>query len=274
MFCLALLSSANEAGYDVAILGDDSPEQVVARLKRATQAGKFDGVVLGHPRINDPLIDVLRMAYVPFVLAGSHPDRSLCQVRRDDAGVAAGIAERLLARGHRRIGYAGRGANAQVYQYARMRHATLRREAEAAGGVLVELPENGPAAVEMATSQGITAVVAEDDGIAAGILAAAAGVAVPDSLAVASLYGVRSPLPTVPSLASVCADPSDAGREAVRLLAALIDGEPPAEREIVLRSWYVPGGSIGDDTSARSPSTGPVDIPSRRRRTLPTATAR
>ncbi len=45
------------------------------------------------------------------------------------------------------------------------------------------------------------------------------------AVSVVSLYGVRQPLPCRPTLASVCVDPSDAGREAVTLLAGLIAGD-------------------------------------------------
>ena len=67
----------------------------------------------------------------------------------------------------------------------------------------------------------------------------------PGRLSVVSLYGVRQPLPCRPSLASVCVDPSDAGREAVTLLAGLIAGEVPPAGEVILESWYVNGESLG-----------------------------
>ena len=135
----ALLSAANEAGYDLAIVGDDRPEQLVARLRRATQAGRFDGVIVGRPQLQDPVIDLLRQSRVPFVLAGSHPDCLLPQVRRDDAGVARLVAERLLALGHRRVALLTAGDTPARYEYARRRRDVLRETLLAPGGILLDL---------------------------------------------------------------------------------------------------------------------------------------
>src|SRR5687767_2636921 len=133
----ALLSAANEAGFDVAILGDDSPEQLLARLRRAVRAGRYDGLIVGRPRIDDPVIDLLRGTATPFVLAGSHPDSALYQVRRDDAGVAADVAQRLIGHGHRLIGFAASGQNVAEYYYARVRRDTVELYARRVGGRLV-----------------------------------------------------------------------------------------------------------------------------------------
>jgi DNA-binding LacI/PurR family transcriptional regulator len=242
----ALLSAANDAGYDLAIIGDDSPQRLLDRLRRSLQAGRYDGVILGRPRIDDPTIEVLRGACVPFVLAGSHPDTSLYQVRRDDWGVAAGAGQRLLAHGHRHAGFASYPGNTRDFFYARARRDALRATLEAAGGVLVELPAELDEALRVAKRHGLTAIVAEHDPLAVSLVTAAtdAGLAVPEQLAIASLYGVRAPLPCTPSLASVCVDPSDAGREAVRLLAAIIAGHPPPDPICILPSWYVDGGTL------------------------------
>ena len=178
----ALLSAANEAGYDLAIVGDDRPEQLVARLRRATQAGRFDGVIVGRPRLQDPVIDLLRQSRVPFVLAGSHPDRLLPQVRRDDAGVARLVAERLLALGHRRVALLTAGDTPARYEYARRRRDVLRESSWRREATLLDLarsrspPAAPPArarhggarggvegALARVCREGITAVVTEND---------------------------------------------------------------------------------------------------------------
>jgi LacI family transcriptional regulator len=248
----ALLSTANEAGFDVAILGDDSPAQLLTRLRRAVQAGRYDGVIVGRPRVDDPVIDLLRRGATPFVLAGSYPDASLYQVRRDDAGVAADAARRLIAHGHRWMGFASEGQNVAEYHYARVRRDTVGHLAGQAGGQVIDLPHTPAAAVALCRQQGVTAIIAERDSIAVRFIdaAGAAGLRVPHDLSVVSLYGVRQPAPSDPSLAAVCVDPSDAGTEAVRLLSALVAGRPPPEREVVLPSWFVAGVSLGPAPAA------------------------
>jgi LacI family transcriptional regulator len=250
-----LLTAANEAGLDLAIVGDDSPAQLVARVRRALQAGRYDGVIVGRPRIVDPLLDVLASARVPFVLAGAHPDTAFYQVRRDDDAVGREMGERLRALGHRRVGFVGEGNNVRDYEYARARLDALRAALStdgggaggAGGGEVCELPEEPAAAVEVARLRRLTAVVAENDRLAVALIEAArrAGSRVPGDLSVASLYGVRAPLACTPALASVCVDPADAGRAAMHLLASLIAGSAPVEREVFLSSWCVAGASLG-----------------------------
>ena len=188
----ALLSAANEAGYDLAIVGDDRPEQLVARLRRATQAGRFDGVIVGRPQLQDPVIDLLRQSRVPFVLAGSHPDRLLPQVRRDDAGVARLVAERLLALGHRRVALLTAGDTPARYEYARRRRDVLREHAPGGGrqpagpGPSRSPPRALPArtrggrrgggvegALDRVRREGISAVVTENDCAGAEVMRAA-----------------------------------------------------------------------------------------------------
>ncbi len=138
----ALLSAANEAGYDLAIVGDDRPEQLLARLRRATRAGRFDGVIVGRPQLHDPVIDLLRQSRVPFVLAGSHPDRLLPQVRRDDAGVARQVAGRLLGLGHRRVALLTAGNTPARYEYAHRRRDVLQETLSRSGRHPLDLPPN------------------------------------------------------------------------------------------------------------------------------------
>lgn len=273
----ALLSSANAAGFDLAILGDDEPGQLLARLRRALQADRYDGIIVGRPRIDDPVIDLLKESEVPFVLAGSHPDDSLYQVRRDDAGVAGQVATQLLARGHRRVGYAGRAGSGQDFYFTRVRQETLRTALAADGGEFVILPEDPAAAIEMAAAGSCTAITAENDEIGVRMVGQAREVAleVPRDLAVVSLYGVRHPAPCDPTLASVCADPSEAGEAAVHLLASLIagrPGQPPQEREIVLPSWFVDGESFGPARNANSSRARHPAAPPLAGRSVPEAT--
>ena len=245
----ALLSTANETGYDLAILGDDSADHLLDRLRRALQAGRYDGIVLGRPRLDDPVIDLLRESAgrVPFVLAGAHPDKTLHQVRRDDVGISQNVAERLVALGHRRVGLLFSAGNAAHHEYARLRRETLLECFAFPGGEVVELQEDLTEAVDVAWERGLTAIVSENDSLAVGVIdaAEAAGLIVPDDLAVVSLYGVRRPAASRPSLASVCVDPSDASSEAVRLLAAIVEGRTPETGDIILPSWFIEGESLG-----------------------------
>jgi LacI family transcriptional regulator len=241
----ALLSAANDAGYELAIVGDDREATLLARLRRAVQSGRFDGLIVGQPRVDDPVLALLEDAGLPYVLAGEHPDGARYQVVRDGFAMAADVATRLRAAGHRRAGVLEGDPGWERQWFNRRRRQGLGHVLGA--GAVLDLPPDPAAALATARRRGLTALVAGSDGDAAALLtaAAAAGVSVPGDLSVVSLYAVRAPAPTVPSLASLCVDPSDVGRQAVRLLARRIAGAAPDPPRTVLPYWWVEGHSLG-----------------------------
>jgi LacI family transcriptional regulator len=240
----ALLSAANEAGYELAIVGDDREETLLARLRRAAQSGRFDGLILGQPRVDDPAIDLLRHAGIPFVLTGEHPDETLYQVVRDGMAMAADVASRLRGLGHRRVGLFAAERNWARQWFNRRRRLGLASTL-GKGGV-TDLPIEPLAALDEARRRNLTAIVTGRDDDAAQLLAVAAegGLRVPRDLSIVSLYAVREPAPSVPQLSSLCVDPSDVAREAVRLLAQLIAGERPTHTRLTLPYWWAEGQTL------------------------------
>ncbi|MDQ3702994.1 MAG: LacI family transcriptional regulator, partial [Chloroflexota bacterium] len=244
----ALLSAANDAGYELAIVGDDREEALLQRLRRAVQSGRFDGLILGQPHLDDPVLDLLRHAGLPFVLAAEHPHGSLCQVVRDGYAMAADVAARLVAAGHRRVGLAGADP-AWRRQWFNQRRRQGLQGTLAPQGELIDLPVDLAEGIRQARRAGVTAIVAGTDADAVQIVGAAlaAGLAVPRDLSVVSLYAVCAPAataPGAPSLASLCVEPSDVAREAVRALATLVAGEALHASRITLPYWWTAGQSL------------------------------
>jgi DNA-binding LacI/PurR family transcriptional regulator len=240
----ALLNATNEAGYELAIVGDDREEALLARLRRAAQSGRFDGLIVGQPRVDDPVIDLLRRTSIPCVLTGEHPDETLYQVLRDGLAMAADVATRLRALGHQQVGlFAGEQDWARQW-FNRRRHLGLTSILGKRS--VMDLPVDPIAALDAARGRGLTAVVTGRDDDAAQLLAVAAKarLRVPRDLSVVSLYAVREPARTTPPVSSLCVDPSDVAREAVRLLARLIAGDSPERRRVTLPYWWAEGQTL------------------------------
>ena len=215
----------------------------VGRLSGAA----LDGVVLaGCGLADDPVIAHLHARGVPMVGLGGAPDERLARVLVDDRSATAGLARHLRDLGHERVAVIAfplelDGVCGAVHD-DRLLGARVTEARERALGVrdllgpvpVLEVDANSHAAGEQAARELLdvdpavrpTALVAESDVLAAGVLAAASslGLEVPGDLSVTGFDGVS--IPWAPELTTVEQPGAEKGRLAGQMINRLLAGEP------------------------------------------------
>jgi len=202
-----------------------------------------------------PLVDHLAARGVPMVGTGAPLDRRVRQVLIDEAGSQGEAVRHLQSLGHRRIGHVTmpmqpvtdggplRAADLDraVYVDSRDRgRGFLQTAGRSAPMVEAATPdvEGGIAAarvlLDVAGADRPTAIAAQSDLLAAGVIQAAAGLGlrVPEDLSVTGFDGVSLPWLAAP-LTTIDQHSEEKGRTLGRLVARLIDGAPDDQIEDV-----------------------------------------
>ncbi|MBO3734369.1 LacI family DNA-binding transcriptional regulator [Glycomyces niveus] len=230
----------------VLMVVDDEGRDRVARYLRG---GHADGVLLISAHAGDPLLESIERSGVPAVACGAvlGSERVVPYAAADDRGGAKLITEYLVGLGRRRIGMVtgpldtpGGTLRMEGFTGVLGRKATKRTVVHGdytqAGGerAMTELLANVPA---------LDAVFVASDLMAAGALQALrrAGRAVPGDVAVGGFDDSAIAAATSPMLTTVRQPLDRVAEEAVRLLIALLDGEPA--ESVVLPTELVVRGS-------------------------------
>ena len=106
------LMSASQAlrqgGMEMVFLPYADHEEQVERLKNLVDGRLVSGVIsnfiIGE---NEPMINYLKAAGIPFVILGNHPDHDICRVYRDDSGLHDLFSVFAAERGFKRVIQAG-----------------------------------------------------------------------------------------------------------------------------------------------------------------------
>jgi LacI family transcriptional regulator len=174
---------------------DQRDPRLATELVRLAAGLRLEGLVLTPPvSLNDAVVRALAAAQVPVsLLAPARAVRGSCAILLDDQHAAQVLGAHVIGLGHRRIGFV-RGH--PDHEASRARLAGFRR-AMAEAGLAVEEPlvVDGDFSFESGRSAGAglldrqqrpTAVIASNDDMAAGVIAAAheRGIAVPGDLSV------------------------------------------------------------------------------------------
>jgi LacI family transcriptional regulator len=210
-------------------------------------AAWVDGFVLAASRLRDARIRELA-GRRPVVLV----NRALTGVPGvvPDAGPGVRDAvDHLGSLGHRAIGYLAGPAASYMN---RIRRRSLAEHATARGVAVVEIGsgqptvEGGRAAAGRVLGEGVPAVVAYNDLMAMGLVAACRerGVDVPGRLSVVGFDDIFGADLMTPALSTVASPLGDGGGEAGRRLVAAVEGRPePAVAPLATR--FVARGSTG-----------------------------
>ncbi|MFW6060492.1 MAG: LacI family DNA-binding transcriptional regulator [Phycisphaeraceae bacterium] len=205
---------------------------------------QVDGVIL--PQSNRTCMQMAQTLGRPVVtiLRGEPTeDEPRINVGIDDAEAVRLAFEHLHTQGHRRIGYIGPKADPlhgkrrhEAFEACRARHGLSGEGELVALGEGLPWRENAARCLRtlMRRPSPPTGVVVYNDMMALGALEAAQelGVRVPADLSMVSIDDVREAAETDPPLTTVSIQIEELGRQAARALAAVVEGRPPAERDI------------------------------------------
>jgi len=240
--------AAWEAGHIVVLIDDFYGAAWGDGSVEALRAGAIDGFLFFAA---DPPASLRRKGAPPIVLIEGEQAR-LPHARLDvDTATDAALAH-LRELGHRRIGYLRSAVGGVTFDRRRARwEAHLRADGVDPGEQAVvssafDARSTIAAGRELlAHPRRPTAVLCDDDVLAAGLLAAAAreGVDVPGELSVVGFDDLDLALLATPPLTTVHFDPEALGAAAFELLHARLQGRRPAN--VVLPTRLVVRGSTG-----------------------------
>jgi LacI family transcriptional regulator len=258
------------AGYRLVVTttGPDVVDEVA--LVRGMARGYADGLVISPLRVDEDLIKSIRECEVPVVVAGSVPAKAGVDTVRANSPKGMLLAvEHLVQKGRRRIAFlngpadtvpgsarakgfadalqshglqpaalaeatdftfaAGRAAAPELLAAGGLAASQSRRRRGVAGAALTtpRRPEGGV----------VDAVICANDLLAVGVMheLAAAGLTVPDDVAVVGMDDSELAEQSFPPLTSVNLGSAERGRRAAELLLARIEDNTRTPRRIVVQ---------------------------------------
>lgn len=233
-FLQGVTASVHQRGYLLVLqLAEDVPShEAYTRLIREQQV---DGLILSGPRLDDPLLPQLEKERFPLILHGRMNGCDFPQVDVDNRAGAYQATTHLIGLGHQRIGfisnaplvYSGAQERFSGYKQALGEHDIAFDERLMVTAQF--LPETGQAAMEklLALPHRPTAVFAASDVVAIGAMSAiqAAGLRIPDDMAIVGFDDIFLAAHTIPPLTTVRVPAYGLGWTAAEILITLIEGD-------------------------------------------------
>ena len=212
-------------GQSVLILGTHGRHASAAQV--LDLAGRVDGLVLFGRTVDDDVVAALDRRHVPLVLLARPGTGAADSVRVENRASARALTAHLIEHGYRRIAFLGdRGASPDVAErwkgfadaHRSAGRGTPWRPAVACG--FREADGRAAAAELLGGIDPPEAIVCANDEIAMGVLLAAraAGINVPDDLAVTGWDDIPAARHVAPPLTTVRQPMTDVGRRAAELL--------------------------------------------------------
>lgn len=240
---LAAERQAREFGYSMILLDSGSDPRWVSRLARMLKGGTLAGAIAYAP--TDGEAEILAGTGLPVVFA-DHERDGVPSVRFDFSQGASEAAEHLSGLGHTRIGYLAASGDRETY---RLRYEAFSGEITRRGGAVVAIERSpsldfddavGAGEKLLESGTGITAIMCDDDLLAAAALRAAGNGRVPSALSVIGVGNIELARMLTPELTTIELSPATIGSRAVELL--LNDGPTAASR---IPSRLIVRGSTG-----------------------------
>jgi DNA-binding LacI/PurR family transcriptional regulator len=245
-----------DAGAGVLLLTD------APHARGAFDHAAMDGMVLsGCSPLLAELLESLRRRRIPTVLLGSRARPGVPAVDVDNLGATRQLARRLAELGHRKVATVTlplEPGRAEIVSPEVLDRATVDSAADRLRGFWAEFPgATAVAATDSTVAEGErlgrlllgrddrpTAVLAQSDLLAAGVIRAAEGIGlqVPSDLSVVGFDGIELHTVTAHRLTTMRQPMQDKGRAAARTVLKLIAGGRP--RSTTLDCEYVPGTTI------------------------------
>ena len=221
--------AAHQAGHVVVLIDDNYGAAWGDSSVELLREGAVDGFVFFAA---DPPPSLRRPGAPPIVLVETERPR-IPSVRLDVETGLDLLFDHLAELGHRRIGYVRSAVEGQTFdrRHARWAQRLAALGEDPADQVVVSSLFNAEAVIAagdalLAQLDRLTAVICDDDFLAAGVIAAAArrGVAVPGELSVCGFDDVALSRLVTPPLTTIRFDAGDLGAAAFDLLLARLQG--------------------------------------------------
>jgi DNA-binding LacI/PurR family transcriptional regulator len=246
-FLQSAVDAAAERGYRFLVFATATIEDEVATYETLMLEGQVDGFVLSNTNLDDARVRRLLGAGFPFVAFGrSNPDWDFPCVDIDGSNGVRRAVEHLIERGHCRIGVLAWPEASLTGRFRLQGYFEAMAGAHlAARDVWIKRIENRYADAYDATvellrepvAERITALVAMSDLMAAAGVNAGWDAGLEPGVDLAFVGFDDSPVTKFirPALSSLRQPIAEVGRRLVDMLVALCQGEPIADRIVVLQ---------------------------------------
>lgn len=237
---------ARESGYSMILLDSGSDELWVSRLSAMLRGGVLAGAIAYAPTV--PEAEILQSTGFSVVLADVEFSGSP-SIRFDFSDGAREAAEHLSDLGHTRIAYLAASSERETY---RLRLQAFTAEVESRGGAVVAIEHSASLEFDdavkagerlIALGAGLTAVMCDDDLLAAAMLRAAGAGRIPGSLSVIGVGDIELSRMLTPELTTVELSAERIGAGAVDLILQLDQTDHIATR--LIPSRLIVRGSTG-----------------------------
>lgn len=231
-------------------LNDD--EKIIREL---AMGGVTDGIIYYFSRVNDPIIENLKMYNTPFVVVGrpSSEADSINWIDNDNMSSSYKLTEMLIKSGRKQILFAGASPNfiisidkVEGYKKALIDNGMKIDERLIVPGRFIT--ENGSILMQKIYDSGVRpdAIIAQDDILAFGIITKLQELSfrVPEDVAVAGFDNVPSSEFFTPSLTSVEMNAFELGTKACELLLKQINDETSGVSNYIVPSEIITRNSI------------------------------
>ena len=250
---------AEASARDVQLLVEQcADEETTRKLVQRLEAHRIDAVLLPPPLSdNAALIAELSAAGLPMAqVAAGAPSNCAYAVTIDDEAAAHAVTKRLIAMGHRRIGFIAGAENQAASGLRQAGYARALAETGIEGRA--DWVAQGDFTFRTGLAAGLhllgqplslTALFASNDDMAAGAVAAAhrLGLDVPNQVSICGFDDTAIATATWPELTTVRQPVADMARRATQLLVEALDGDSDgkAVRHVRMDFTLVGRGSDG-----------------------------
>ncbi|NIK58331.1 substrate-binding domain-containing protein [Kribbella shirazensis] len=234
------------AGYRLVVTttGPDVVDEVA--LVRGMARGYADGLLISPLRVDEDLVKSIRECEVPVVVAGNVPAKAGVDTVRANSPKGMLLAvDHLVARGRTKIAFLNGpadtvpgAARAKGFADALKAHdLEAVATAEASDFTFAAGRAAAPELLVAEVAVGLDAVICANDLLAVGVMheLAAAGLRVPEDVAVVGMDDSELAEQSFPPLTSVNLGSAERGRRAAELLLARIEDNDRTPRRIVVQ---------------------------------------
>ena len=231
-------SKASELDYDVII--SMVTENNISRLERLVDNQKVDGIILGRTLENDPAVEYLKNAGIPFVAIGAAEDKSVPQIDNDHLAGSSELTSLLLKEGIRKLALIG-GSMRHIVNQNRLKgyEDAFKKNKIAIDDSVIYTDTCSKIRIEEAVRDLLLkkaeCILCMDDAICIHVLNTLENeaVRVPRDIKEASFYNSRMLENHQPAITSLQFDAMELGAASCRLLADCIEKREAANQTLL-----------------------------------------